>query len=55
MASLPTGYSLETYNLLWPIGPARSGRCPVTAEITGSNPVWVAGKALKSKQLGLSI
>ena len=25
-----------------PIGPAWSGRCPVTAEITGSNPVWVA-------------
>ena len=27
-----------------PVGPARSGRCPVTAEITGSNPVWVAKK-----------
>ena len=26
----------------WPIGPVRSGRCPVTVKITGSNPVWVA-------------
>ncbi len=25
-----------------PIGPAWSGRHPVTVEITGSNPVWVA-------------
>lgn len=28
--------------LLWPHGPAWSGRCPVTAEIEGSNPSGVA-------------
>ena len=36
--SLASEYRLD----IRPIGPAWSGRCFVTAEITGSNPVWVA-------------
>ena len=39
-----SSYSLQPTALLWPIGPVWSGRCPVTAKITGSNPVWVAKK-----------
>lgn len=34
--------SRKRLNGLWPIGPAWSGRHPVTVEIAGSNPVWVA-------------
>lgn len=34
-----------------PIGPVWSGYCPVTAESTGSNPVWVAGKATELLRL----
>jgi hypothetical protein len=30
----------------WPCGAVRSARRPVTAEVAGSNPVWVAGMPL---------
>ena len=38
-----------------PIGPAWSGRCPVTAKIAGSNPVWVAWEAFLILDFGFLI